>query len=1021
MTDQFTPAQIAEAKARLDLVALLEQDGHQLQKEGRLHRLCCPFHDERTPSCIVDEAHSYHCFGCSAHGDAISYLIKARGRTFVEVVRDALQLPEPAQRPKVNRARKYVAIMPPPAKAAGIKPTFRHPIHHDPTAVWWYLSAEGERLMADARYEYPADDGTIHKDVVTWCWARSQDGSEGWTMTRPESGIPLYGLDRLAGRTEDAVIIAEGCKSADGAQRWLPDLVAMAWCGGTNSAEKAQRHAWASLSGRRIWLWPDMDLVGVNAMRFVLDHLRAVGAEVLGVIGAPDYFGRKKGWDAADATAEEALRLWQTRSENPEAALRRLADALPVPMGKDGTPKPIKLHPALARADQEPVPVVADDDQVDAASEPPADPPAGQPTPAPADDNAPDEAGDMEAASRFVAMHGTDLRFCPTLGRSGTWFIWDGKRFRPDIDGEIIRRAEITARTVRAELRAQADQLYVQAAECDAIAVDQTKPAAERQAAPERAKRLRGSAGRLQAKGDQACNVQRLENMLFLARSRAGIPIAQDKLDGDPWLINCNNGVLDLRSKALWKHDRKYLCTRLAPVDWKANATHPFLKKVLAHLSRGDAAVERFLQDALGATISGDNRHEHFFLVHGHGRDGKGALFRGIKAALGDYATTAASQTFLKLDGQRIRNDLARLTGFHLVISAEVEKGSTLDVTVMKALSGGDDVIARFLHNEEFEYRPKFTIWLQTNDKPILDAADDAIWERLICIPVGRKIEAHERDPRIKAVLGDPAVAGPAILAWLAEGAHRMAKVSHLTIPSVVREATADYRRGLDLVGEFVRDHLLLSEPDAEPDKRAICTVKDMTADFLSYCSEIGVPKGREPIRRLRDVLTDLGCTTKASRLNKETVSKCWIGVTLVRTGHACESLGHKPNEEKHFERIKGCNRISVRLQESNKTVTDVSDSNAKTSDPKKGECNQVTADARTRSAPAPAHARTQAHDPVCAVTRLHDDDDSTQDTINKDTYTCNQNVTNSLPQDVDGYSAPPASDTNGSDPEAGW
>lgn len=1012
---EFSPAQIADAKGRLDLVQLLIEDGYEPRREGRLHRVHCPFMPERTPSCIVDEQQIYHCFGCGAHGDAITYLVEKRGQTFVEIIRAALQLPEPAVRPKVNRTRKHTPQLPPPAKAEAIRPTFRHFHHGDPVAVWWYLGPDGRRLMADVRYEYQ-HEGSLHKDVITWCWARSIDGSEGWVMTRPETGMPLYGLDRLADRADAAVVLAEGCKSAEGAQLHLPELVAMSWCGGVDSVRKSERHAWAALAGRRVWLWPDMDFVGINAMCFALDHLRAAGAEVLGVIGAPDYFGRKKGWDAADATADEAARLWASRSEEPEAALRRLAAALPRPLNDDGTPRRLTVHPHLATPDAgaEGEPEDAAPPAADGSSAPPTDP-----APATAgDDDRPDEAGDMEAASRFVERHGKDLLFCPTLGSHGTWYVWDGMRYRADLDGEIMRRAEDTARAIRAVFAEQAKSLHVLAKQMDAVAGDESKPSVERANAGLKAKRLRDQAGRLTSKGDQACNLKRLENMIALARSRSGIPVPHTELDADPWLLNCLSGIIDLRTGVLWKHDRKWRCTRLAPVPYDPDATHPHLQKVIKHLARGDAEVAQFLQDAIGGTISGDNRWEHFFLLHGQGRDGKGALFRGIKAALGDYAATAASQTFLKLDGQRIRNDLARLQGFHLVISAEIEKGSTLDVAVVKALSGGDDIVSRFLHNEEFEYRPRFTIWLQCNDRPVLDAADDAIWERLVCIPVGRKLEAHERDPAVKATLGDPAIAGPAILAWLVRGAVRMHKAKRLVLPEVVRKATVAYRGEMDQVGEFLRDHVRIgNDPTGAID--TICTIKDMTKEFESYCLDIGIPPGRAPMRRLRELLRYLGCFSKSHR-HLGAVDKCWFGCTLAKSEHTVARITYTPSEEASLAILAACNRVTVPDPSGYTSVT--AETAAKTGDA--STCNQVTEktdasrDARTHAG-AGAHAPARvgdAHAPTDAVTWLHPSDNEEKTSVNTDKSPCNRSVTGADPF---GYTVtPPRSDTLGDDLE---
>ena len=87
----LSPAFLDELRARTVLSTLIGRTT-KLQKAGREHRGCCPFHQEKTPSFYVnDDKAFYHCFGCSAHGDAIRWLTDHRGLPFLDAVKELAQ------------------------------------------------------------------------------------------------------------------------------------------------------------------------------------------------------------------------------------------------------------------------------------------------------------------------------------------------------------------------------------------------------------------------------------------------------------------------------------------------------------------------------------------------------------------------------------------------------------------------------------------------------------------------------------------------------------------------------------------------------------------------------------------------------------------------------------------------------------------------------------------------------------------------------------------------------------------
>src|SRR5487761_2690735 len=87
-----------ELRSRNPIAAVIGRSV-KLARSGREHKGCCPFHGEKTPSFYVYDDH-FHCFGCGAHGDAVSFVMQSRGATFPEAVEQlaaeaGLEVPRP--------------------------------------------------------------------------------------------------------------------------------------------------------------------------------------------------------------------------------------------------------------------------------------------------------------------------------------------------------------------------------------------------------------------------------------------------------------------------------------------------------------------------------------------------------------------------------------------------------------------------------------------------------------------------------------------------------------------------------------------------------------------------------------------------------------------------------------------------------------------------------------------------------------------------------------------------------------
>ncbi len=417
---------------------------------------------------------------------------------------------------------------------------------------------------------------------------------------------------------------------------------------------------------------------------------------------------------------------------------------------------------------------------------------------------------DLGNAQRLIARYGGELRYCYPLC---TWYVYDGRRWTPDQGGEVERRAKATVRAIYAEAAAIVDD-------------------AERRATVDHARRS-------EARG-------RLAAMIELARSEPGIAILPRDFDADPWLLNCANGTLDLRTGTLRPHDKADLLTKLAPVNYVPGARLALWENFLEQATGGNAELAAFIQRAVGYTLTGDTSEEVLFFVHGPQATGKSTLLEALKATLGDYATTADFETFLKRSFTGgPRPDVARLAGARLVASLEVDEGKALAEGLIKQLTGGDTVTARELYAKAFEFRPTFKLWLAANHAPKINADDGAMWRRILKLPFEHSIPEQQRDPLVKATLRDPEQAGPAILAWALAGCLRWQREGLGTCPAV-EQATAALKAAMDPLADFLEQCTVMHP-------QAWSLTGDLRSEYEAWCRETGeIPvNGHEFTRNL--------------------------------------------------------------------------------------------------------------------------------------------------------------------------
>ncbi len=322
---------------------------------------------------------------------------------------------------------------------------------------------------------------------------------------------------------------------------------------------------------------------------------------------------------------------------------------------------------------------------------------------------------DVGNARRMVREHGRDLRYVGPWG----WLVWDGGRWARDETGEVVRRAKGTVGAIYA----QASLVH-----------------AERHEKAARHALNSEAAGRIRA-------------MIEMAQSEASVVASPVDFDSEPWLLNVANGTLDLRTGKLQEHRRQDLITKRSPVEYDAHSAAPVFLQFLDRIMEGNERVLGFLRRLIGYSMVGTTREQVLAVLWGNGSNGKTTFLEAVKKVFGDYAQHTPASTFMVQRGDRIPNDVARLQGARLVVASESEEQRQLSESLLKNLTGGDSVSARFLHREYFEFRPEFTPFLATNHRPIIQGVDHAIWRRLKLVPFTVTIPDEEQDKELPAKL----------------------------------------------------------------------------------------------------------------------------------------------------------------------------------------------------------------------------------------------------------------------------
>jgi putative DNA primase/helicase len=302
---------------------------------------------------------------------------------------------------------------------------------------------------------------------------------------------------------------------------------------------------------------------------------------------------------------------------------------------------------------------------------------------------------------------------------------------------------------------------------------------------------------------------------------------------------------VDLRTGELLPPDPERNFSKVTSVTPSGTAGGAAIwKRFLSEACGNDQELVSYLQRLCGYALTGSTQEHTLAFLWGPGGNGKSVFVNTLMGILNEYSQTAPMETFTASKNDRHPTELAGLVGSRLVSSSETQEGRSWDEAKIKAITGGDPVTARFMHQNYFTYTPQFKLLFLGNHKPEIRNLDAAMKRRFHLVPF------TVTPARVDKELGDKLKAEwPAIFSWMIEGCLLWQREG-LNPPQVVIDATSEYFADEDPIGRFLEDCY-------EMGGHGQSLLRDIFERWREWCGENGEKYGTQ--KRLAQNLRSRG------------------------------------------------------------------------------------------------------------------------------------------------------------------
>ena len=330
----------------------------------------------------------------------------------------------------------------------------------------------------------------------------------------------------------------------------------------------------------------------------------------------------------------------------------------------------------------------------------------------------------------------------------------------------------------------------------------------------------------------------------------------QNKLDVNPMLLGCKNGIIDF-DKCEFREGQPedYLSMStgmnyiaLDPTDAEQNTIQEEIKDFMRKLFPQEE-LRKYMWEHLASCLVGTNDNQTFNIYTGCGRNGKSKLVELMSMILGDYKKTVPiTMITQKRTGIGSASpEIAQLKGCRYAVMQEPCKQEKINEGIMKEITGGDPIQGRTLYKDTVTFVPQFNLVVCTNTLFDIKSNDDGTWRRIrVCDFISKFVKDPSSDPKDHEYLIDKNIANnfkkwaPVFFAMLVNIAFKTkGKVEDCEI---VMASANKYRASQDYLTEYFNERIV-----ENTEQRLLKTVA--YNDFRIWYTDNhgkGVPKGKE-------------------------------------------------------------------------------------------------------------------------------------------------------------------------------
>lgn len=326
-----------------------------------------------------------------------------------------------------------------------------------------------------------------------------------------------------------------------------------------------------------------------------------------------------------------------------------------------------------------------------------------------------------------------------------------------------------------------------------------------------------------------------------------------NKLNSNPFLFGCNNGVLDFKTKTFREGRPDDCITITNGLDYReidSGVDQEIVEEINAFMKQlfPNKSLRRFMFDYCASCLIGTNSNQTFAIFLGGGRNGKSKFVELIGRVMGEYKGTMPIQAICtkRTSIGQASPEIAALEGTRLAVMQEPSVNDIINDGVLKELTGSDPITARALYGDPIVFKPQFNLAVCTNTLMGVRSTDDGTWRRMRVCPFESKfVENPNPDPEKKEFKVDKIIDekfdrwAPVCFSMLANRAFETD--GHVEDCSLVLMASNQYRDDSDYMKKFFRERLR-KEDGASVGQR---DVMESFRDWYQMNHGPRIPKGK--------------------------------------------------------------------------------------------------------------------------------------------------------------------------------